>query len=363
MTEADGQARAARGQSYTAWSFDLQRPVLRWGVGLGFALLIVVHVMEGWFIPQRTHTAHWTLLLVAFGCAMTLLTTELRRLRPCMGWATLALGGAMLVRALATAPGYVDPAGELVLHQTVLTLAFLGLAPSTRYAIAGLGLTYVVPVLAAPWSGISATDPHLVVAQATLAVGGVGLAWLLGVLRRRAWHELQGLRLLGDHDDLTGLLNRQAFMAAAEARLATARLSNQLASLAYVDADRFKAVNDTYGHAVGDEVLQAFASRLHTAAGPDALAGRLGGEEFAVLWVDLPADEALARARGLQQDLRLTEPVPVTASVGLATEDTPRLEPLMRHADRGLHAAKDAGRDQVALGLATTPMPHAQQPA
>jgi diguanylate cyclase (GGDEF)-like protein len=153
-------------------------------------------------------------------------------------------------------------------------------------------------------------------------------------------------------DVLTGLGNRRKLEADIHALTGMARRHDQPFSVALVDVDHFKAVNDTYGHSVGDEVLRAIADRLQEALRVEDVAGRWGGEEFLFL---LPMTD-LAGATVVGERLRqavVCEPVciadgtriEVSISVGVATgTDVP--EVLLR-ADGALYRAKAGGRNLV----------------
>ncbi|MFJ2745887.1 GGDEF domain-containing protein [Streptomyces sp. NPDC087440] len=154
-------------------------------------------------------------------------------------------------------------------------------------------------------------------------------------------------------DPLTGLLRRDAYTA--RARRVLARHGDDTAVL-MVDADRFKQVNDHFGHAAGDTVLAAFGARLHAWAGPRAAIGRLGGDEFAVV-LQLPADRRTGRLEQLVRMLRVPvvlddgHTVDVAASVGAATPDVIRsrdLSLLQRAADAALYDGKHSGRPHIA---------------
>lgn len=163
-------------------------------------------------------------------------------------------------------------------------------------------------------------------------------------------------------DPLTGVLRRDAYTA--RARRFLARQGSETA-LVMVDADHFKAVNDTMGHAAGDAVLAAFGARLTAWAGPRAAVGRLGGDEFAVV-LELPATR---REQCLAQLLRMLHTpvilddgrtVDVAASVGVATADvigSGDLAVLQRAADAALYDGKHSGRAVTATAA------HAQVPS
>jgi diguanylate cyclase (GGDEF)-like protein/PAS domain S-box-containing protein len=153
------------------------------------------------------------------------------------------------------------------------------------------------------------------------------------------------------HDSLTGLPNRQVFFDRLGQALRNSARSGKPFAVAIVDVDRFKAVNDTFGHAMGDAVLCAVASRLvHRVRDADTVA-RLGGDEFAVLLLD--TTDATRMASVLQHivDAFVTAipvagaAVPVTISVGasLFPADADRADALMKCADEAMYRAKHAG--------------------
>lgn len=160
-------------------------------------------------------------------------------------------------------------------------------------------------------------------------------------------------------DALTGLANRRAFLDALEAELARVLRHDYPASLLFLDLDEFKRVNDTHGHAVGDEVLAGFSKVLSRGCRRGDLAARIGGEEFAVL---LPMTGRVSAALVAERMRRSTESlplgvsvrVPVTVSIGVAsTEDSPKpveAAALLGRADVALYRAKAGGRNRVAAG-------------
>lgn len=169
-------------------------------------------------------------------------------------------------------------------------------------------------------------------------------------------HLVMQLRILAHTDALTGLQNRRAFLETAERELHRARrLAHPLALITF-DIDHFKQINDTYGHAAGDKVLQAIAERCRQQVRSIDLVGRFGGEEFAVLLVEADLSEALDVAERLRICL-LTEPIVVgdyqiaaTASFGVVTltDGATEIDALLRRADVALYAAKRSGRNRVA---------------
>ena len=159
------------------------------------------------------------------------------------------------------------------------------------------------------------------------------------------------------HDSLTGLANRRQLN-----ERGLAFTPEELAGVAvlFIDLDGFKAVNDTFGHRVGDEVLVGFGARLRALVRPADLLARLGGDEFAVLLVGVTEDQALAVADRVVQSASTPftsdgHQLHVSASVGVsmasdvaAEQQLTPLEALLRHADGAMIKAKHAGKRQVA---------------
>ncbi len=148
-------------------------------------------------------------------------------------------------------------------------------------------------------------------------------------------------------DPMTGLANRRAFYEAA------AGLEGGALALVIVDIDRFKRINDRYGHAVGDEVIKSVASRMQADLGDLGIVARLGGEEFALVGAGVSPTDLLARLIRFRQ--RLVDepprhegwPVTTTVSIGFAARAELSFDALYAAADRALYVAKSAGRDRV----------------
>jgi diguanylate cyclase (GGDEF)-like protein len=163
----------------------------------------------------------------------------------------------------------------------------------------------------------------------------------------------QELRRLAVADPLTGLVNRRELERQAEALLRDPRRS---VAVIAIDADHFKRINDTLGHEAGDRVLVALAGRLQSAARDGDVVGRLGGEEFVMLLVDVDAAEAGRRSDAVRQAIAF-HPVEVdgrildvTVSIGVALRREERaLAELLRAADGAMYSAKAAGRNRVVL--------------
>lgn len=180
-------------------------------------------------------------------------------------------------------------------------------------------------------------------------------AWFVAVQRdatlpaRRLLEAQREARL----DPLTGLPNRRH---CDDVLAGGAWLSNRARSALVIDLDRFKAINDTYGHLVGDEVLREVAARLRKAVREGDLVARWGGEEFCVLTLEaspgaVDLAERLRLAIGGEPVATSVGPVAVSASVGCAElrGDRTDAQSLLRSADTALYGAKRNGRDRVCL--------------
>jgi diguanylate cyclase (GGDEF)-like protein/PAS domain S-box-containing protein len=166
------------------------------------------------------------------------------------------------------------------------------------------------------------------------------------------------------HDVLTGLPNRALLLDRIAQVLASVRRHHRRVAVFVVDLDRFKVINDTLGHTVGDQVLIAVAQRLQRAVRPEDTVARLGGDEFVVVCPDLSAGpEAHTVADRLAA--ALTEPVVVgtdvllvKAGIGIAVTDDPATEPesLVRDADTAMYHAKQDCRAQLCYRMFTSDM-------
>ena len=152
-------------------------------------------------------------------------------------------------------------------------------------------------------------------------------------------------------DSLTGLANRRRFHERLEHEIVRAHRNGRQLSLAIVDVDRFKVVNDTLGHLAGDAVLTDVAQRLRAATRAEATIARIGGDEFAVILPETnlgQAHELAHRACALIRDTPVLDDLRVTVSIGVAALGPETTSEQLRHdADRALYAAKQSGRDDV----------------
>jgi diguanylate cyclase (GGDEF)-like protein len=164
-------------------------------------------------------------------------------------------------------------------------------------------------------------------------------------------------------DELTELPNRRAFVQEVARELARSRRTGQAFALCLLDIDHFKAVNDTLGHDVGDELLRRVALLMRRHLREADLCARVGGEEFAIFLADISPEVTEQRMQSLLNTLRagcFIGERSVTASLGVAhSNDVGRdvaFEALYQAADRALYAAKRGGRDRMVRFGAELPL-------
>ena len=239
---------------------------------------------------------------------------------------------------------------------------------SVRFALVGVAAGVVAPlglVVCGFLVGRSPDPLHLflfMVGGGALALGGAG--WLMGrkddelARRNRALVDLsEQLRALSTTDALTGLPNRRAFDERLQAEIARANRHGAPLALVMIDLDHFKALNDRFGHQVGDAVLSTVGAVLGSERRLGDLAARYGGEEFVAILPHADEDAAQAWAERVRARIAGTavdvdgQLARVTASFGVAAarpEDEDKAS-LVAAADQALYQAKARGRDRVAV--------------
>jgi diguanylate cyclase (GGDEF)-like protein len=209
------------------------------------------------------------------------------------------------------------------------------------------GLPVATIVDAGPW--INLVTP--IVASILPVIGTTAFLLLCSERIRRDWEHAAST------DNLTGLANRRVLAGEGARLLREAQARSEALSVAVVDIDHFKQLNDSFGHDTGDVALRHVADCLRRACDDRHLPARQGGEEFVVLLPRARADAAQAAAERIRRAiesapfvLREGQTRCITVSIGLATlqPGDRQFDDLLRRADRGLYAAKSAGRNRVA---------------
>ncbi len=153
-------------------------------------------------------------------------------------------------------------------------------------------------------------------------------------------------------DFLTGLPNRRTFLERMSTEIERAKRYNRPLTIAYIDLDNFKTLNDRYGHAVGDEALQKIAARLRQNIRASDLVARMGGDEFLLYLPETNGSQAMSSLTHLQSSLNEVtqgQKLPITFSIGAVTYDIPSCSPdeMIKAADRIMYSAKSAGKNMI----------------
>lgn len=245
----------------------------------------------------------------------------------------------------------IDLLASLGRFKTVVTITVLASALATlftaisTYFLNRVGFDY--DFQAALWFAVSI--PLLVTPL---------LSWhLIGLLLKIHTKE-QEMRKLASHDSLTGLLSRHAFFENARSYVSLATRHDIPFSVAIVDLDHFKSINDRYGHPAGDAVLKLFADVVNSVSRRSDIIGRLGGEEFALVLPNTPIVEAYEFTERLHSAVdkavlnHASAMIQYTVSIGLTSaepETDNGIDNLLARADQALYEAKRAGRNQTAV--------------
>jgi diguanylate cyclase (GGDEF)-like protein len=201
------------------------------------------------------------------------------------------------------------------------------------------------------------TDPERLVVTSRLAERLKGLAAQASIAISNA-RLVDQIRYQALHDPLTGLPNRSLILDRIDQMLARARRTNVATAALFIDLDGFKGVNDTLGHAAGDQLLRAVTARLVLTMRESDSVGRLGGDEFIVLvdgatmdaGPELVAERLLAVLRApFELEGLPSGPLTLTASIGIAVGIRPSATELLRDADIALYEAKTAGKDRFVV--------------
>ncbi|MCC6073252.1 GGDEF domain-containing protein [Massilia sp. GCM10020059] len=192
--------------------------------------------------------------------------------------------------------------------------------------------------------------PHPVNVAFALVTNGTAVLTLVGILLAHRDEAARALERLATTDGLTGVLNRRAWLLAADIELSNSIRSQRAMSVLMIDLDYFKQINDTRGHEAGDHALQFFAMALKAACRSGDTVCRYGGEEFCVLLVGAEEDSAHAfdqRVRAYLEDAAMRELGYLLDYSGGMARRAPgetRMADILRRADRALYQAKEGGR-------------------
>ncbi|KGB52562.1 Diguanylate cyclase precursor [Sphingopyxis sp. LC81] len=362
-------------RQYLAWQAAWSGTMLLWGALWSQVHLALVPELAGTVTTQIC--TFLSCLAIALATASAVMAVDRGRVPNWLRAGTLVLGlsvglaGIPLALIRGSSLGSLaDVLGLVILADLLAVTAYVGWAwrrgsieardflAAWGLPMAILALIHVIDVEDGLWGGGSKL---LVLVAATWQA-----LWLAAAATRRLGH----LRIERDHarsaaakaqhlarrDPLTGLPNRRGFVESVTPLLERARADNLPAALLLVDIDRFKSINDIYGHDAGDVVLCGIAHRIERWEGPMCTVARLGGEEFGLLTIGMEGiilgrfAESIRRGIAACDHSETVGERLVTASVGVA-EVRPAcdFQQLYRLADEALYDAKRGGRNKVVV--------------
>jgi diguanylate cyclase (GGDEF)-like protein len=363
-------------RDYQAASTALELRQFRLAFGLAAFMYASFGLLDASIIPEVASTAWFirfgvVVPIALFGLMVTFQPGLTSWLRPILAVLSVTAGlGIVIMIALASPPGsYLYYAGLVLCSAYIYTFTTLKILHASLISW-GVGAAYELTAL------IGTTSTLILINNTFFLVGiniiGMAACYWLERSRRsdfldkrtireqaqRLNEALQATEELARRDPLTGLFNRRHFLQAAAAELERSGRLGLHASMAMLDIDHFKSVNDQFGHVAGDRVLCVSAQAIHDALRAWDLVCRFGGEEFLVLLPETSADDAARATERLRA--RIAEatqhdpecPCPVTASVGVSEwrrDQADTLEAVIDRADAALYQAKAHGRDQVVL--------------
>ncbi|TWT36542.1 putative diguanylate cyclase AdrA [Posidoniimonas corsicana] len=271
----------------------------------------------------------------------------------CKDHAALSIAASLLLATIVAAADYAT-GDEIPLIVCYLPSVLI----MTWVSSAAVGATLAAACCTA-WlaDDLLALDGQGVTAQEawTAAIHAVFFVVLVGMLTRlRIANENE--RRLARTDGLTGLLNAKAFRERAEEELARSVRREHCVSVAFIDCDNFKTVNDTLGHLEGDRLLAAIAAEMQESVRKMDVPARMGGDEFAVLLpetTEQQAEQVIARMRERLDAAMAANNWPVTFSIGVAVYETPprSVDELIHGADELMYEVKADQKDAVVFRL------------
>jgi len=328
---------------------------------LAFAALILLQWAWDWSIDATA--ARETIAPRLAAAAIALLPGLALARSSSPGAAGISLYGAMLAIELLLT--LVLGRLEMILSATVtgylyfvLALVLLGLPFSFRLNLLGSLLVAAAPHL---WGEVvTAGFPHFTYAVLVWPAFAIGVLfhWSTDRLIRAGLRSHARAAALSLQDPLTGLANRRALDAEFARATRIAERHDEPLSLLLLDVDRFKGVNDSYGHAAGDRILRELAALMHSSSRANDALARIGGEEFVCLMPGADLGDARAAGERLREAVERTiEEAPgpggrpaaaVTISLGAAQWQSPEsLTDLLARADQALYLAKNKGRNRL----------------
>jgi len=257
-----------------------------------------------------------------------------------------SIGLGVTTHDIAVAARFVDSSGKPGTVFAGNAAVFTQAPVLLKYSLPGGGNWELAAIPETGWASSMQRTPEFVILAALFTLA-------IGVLSHRLVASNQRIRTLAVQDPLTQLPNRRLFEDRIEQAMSAARRHGRRGALLLLDLDRFKAVNDNYGHGAGDEVLIAVAARLKSCLRTTDSVARLGGDEFAIVMPEIASDAEIEQM-GAEVCATIAQPIPLArgmavsigASVGHAAFDhkTPDLLTLFDRADRAMYLQKISHR-------------------
>jgi diguanylate cyclase (GGDEF)-like protein len=343
-SDVDGDARI---------QFWLTHMRIGFGVFLAETVVVMVYLAVTPYGPHRPTlwavAGSWLVFASAGIWSAPMVVAKPWRTKYSVTWTMLSSGAVGIVAGL---DGGTDSPVILLLF---LPLVFAALMYTPRAA----GLCGATSLLSAGTLTVMTTraGPDLGDAVMLLAVlaGASVLSVAASINRTRMEnHErllMASIARLAATDELTGCAVRRVLIQRMAEEITRSMRNGQPLSLMMIDVDRFKAVNDTYGHLAGDQVLARVGSVLRSDARGSDLVCRLGGDEFALLLPDTWPSAAFDIAQRIRRNVFVTTEVAVTLSIGIGSLDAlrPTVEQMFDDADRALYDVKRSNRDNIAI--------------
>jgi diguanylate cyclase (GGDEF)-like protein len=269
-------------------------------------------------------------------------------------------------------------AAEVLSHGLLVAIGLVDYATGPELS---LSVFFLFPILAATWvlgrtrgllmsllsavawllahAGLAGvvSQPAVIYWNAAVRLGFFVVVTLLAASLRRAMADTEKL---ATHDFVTGVANARSLFENLRIELERARRYRHPISVAYVDIDNFKEINDRHGHIVGNAVLRDVARTMRSSLRSSDVVARVGGDEFVILLIETGPEDAAAAARKVQAEIHGSmdrSGWPITISVGLATFLTPpaSVPELLRRVDNLMYSAKRSGKDSIRAEVVREP--------
>ena len=353
--------RALKWLAFGSVQFSEQEEYLEFRYKFLIVLMLSAAFLTGLFILgtiSQINLIGWAhgRMMITFVTLTLLLWLMLRgspRRFKTVGWTYEVLSLVESVSALVYVP--VDEL-RILWFYTNIPCVFILLGQRPGWAVTGLTMV-----------GFLVGNQHLdqpyssnAVATGFLAMAYMGVSFHAYVDRSMSYFKRMRdynaqLHDLASHDPLTRVLNAGAYYRACDQQIHASQRANQPFAVLFIDLDHFKSINDTYGHAVGDDVLRAVAQTLQANVRRSDVVGRIGGEEFSVFLPNTQVKGAELLAENLRVAIESIHievdgvRLKITASIGVAAKrfDEETMQAIQQHADQAMYEAKRGGRNRV----------------